>query len=65
MINITIKKEPLNPETNKAWDEPEVKETISLDELKAKKQNDRKIDSLVAFMNLLTDKRYEHLLEDK
>ena len=59
------KERTLNPKTNKAWDEPEVKETISLDELKAKKQNDRKIDSLVAFMNLLTDKRYEHLLEDK
>lgn len=59
------KERTLNPETNKAWDEPEVKETISLDELKAKKQNDRKVDSLVAFMKLLTDKRYEHLLEDK
>jgi len=59
------KKRVLNPETNKPWDEPEVKETISLDELKSKKQNDRKVDSLVAFMKLLTDKRYEHLLEDK
>jgi len=59
------KQRTLNPETNKAWDEPEVKETISLDELKAKKQNDRKIESLVAFMKLLTDKRYEHLLEKK
>jgi len=54
----------INPETKKPWDEPEVKETISLDELKAKKQNDRKIDALVAFMKLLTDKRYEHLLEE-
>lgn len=59
------KERVLNPETNKAWDEAEVKETISLDELKAKKQNDRKVDSLVAFMKLLTDKRYEHLLENK
>lgn len=53
----------LNPETGKPWAEPEVKETISLEELKAKKQNDRKIDALVAFLKLLTDKRYEHLLE--
>ena len=52
-----------NPETGKVWDEPEVKETISLEELKAKKQSDRKVDALVAFMKLLTDKRYEHLLE--
>jgi len=53
-----------NPETGKPWAEPEVKETISLDELKAKKQNDRKVEALVAFMKLLTDKRYEHLLEE-
>lgn len=52
-----------NPETNKPWDKPEVKETINLDDLKAKKQNDRKIDALVAFMKLLTDKKYEHLIE--
>ena len=55
----------INPETGEPWDEPEVKETISLEDLKAKKQNDRKVDALVAFMKLLTDKRYEHLLEDK
>ncbi|MBU3015911.1 methylamine utilization protein MauG [Poseidonibacter lekithochrous] len=59
------KERVLNPETNKPWAEPEVKETIALEELKAKKQNDRKIESLVAFMKLLTDKRYEHLLEEK
>lgn len=53
----------LNPETGKPWDNPEVKETISLDELKANKQNDRKVEALVAFMKLLTDKKYEHLLE--
>lgn len=52
-----------NPETGQPWDRPEVKETINLDDLKAKKQNDRKVDALVAFMKLLTDKRYEHLLE--
>ncbi len=27
-------------------------------------QTDRKIDALVAFMKLLTDKRYEHLIKD-
>jgi len=55
----------INPETNKPWEDPEVKENISLEDLKAKKQNDRKIDALVAFMKLLTDKRYEYLLEEK
>ena len=53
----------INPETNKAWEEPEVKETIALEELKSKAQNDRKVEALVAFMKLLTDKKYEHLLE--
>jgi cytochrome c peroxidase len=53
-----------NPETNQAWAEPEIKENISLKELKAKEQSDRKVEALVAFMKLLTDKKYEHLLEN-
>lgn len=58
------KERTLNPETNLVWDEPEYKDTIALKELKSKAQSDRKIDALVAFMKLLTDKRYEHLIED-
>ncbi len=54
----------INPETGKPWREPEVEGTISLDDLKANRQSDRKIKALVAFMKLLTDKRYEHLLEE-
>lgn len=54
-----------NPETSKPWAKPEVKETINLDLLKAKKLTKRKIDALIAFMNLLTDKRYEHLLKEQ
>ena len=53
----------INPETKKVWDEAEVKETISLKELKASALTDRKVEALVAFMKLLTDKKYEHLLE--
>lgn len=53
----------INKETKKPWDEPEVKGTISLKELKAKELNDRKIEALVAFMKTLTDKRYEYLLD--
>jgi cytochrome c peroxidase len=53
----------INKETNKAWDEPEVKDTISLKELKAKELSDRKVEALVAFMELLTDEKYEHLLK--
>ncbi|MFW2579656.1 cytochrome-c peroxidase [Aliarcobacter butzleri] len=55
----------IDPETNKSWDEPEVKDNISLQELKANKLTDRKVEALVAFMKLLTDKKYEHLLEEQ
>ena len=54
----------INPETNKSWREPEVKETISLEELRSKRQSDRKIEALVAFMKILTDKKYEHLIKE-
>jgi len=57
------KTKTINPETSIAWAQPEVKENINLDDLKAKKQNDRKMEALVAFMKLLTDKRYEHLVK--
>ena len=53
----------INPETKKPWDDAEVKETIALKELKANALTDRKVEALVAFMKLLTDKKYEHLLE--
>ena len=59
------KERTLNPETKKPWDEPEHKDTISLKELKANAQTDRKIDALVAFMKLLTDKRYEQLKKER
>ncbi|MFX4219205.1 cytochrome-c peroxidase [Aliarcobacter butzleri] len=55
----------IDPETNKPWAEPEVKDNISLQELKANKLTDRKVEALVAFMKLLTDKKYEHLLEEQ
>lgn len=55
----------IDPETNKPWDESEVKDNISLQELKANKLTDRKVEALVAFMKLLTDKKYEHLLEEQ
>ena len=54
-----------NPETGKPWLDPEVEETINRKDLKAKKLGDEKIDALIAFLNILTDKRYEHLIETK
>ncbi len=53
----------INPETHKKWLEAEVKSTVALEELKMKKLSDQKIEALVAFMKILTDERYEHLLE--
>jgi len=51
-----------NPETGRAWREPEVEKTVNRKDLKAKKLTDKKIDALIAFMALLTDKRYEYLI---
>ena len=53
-----------NPETGKPWAVPEVK--VGKKDMKllkdAKALTQRKVEALVAFMNLLTDKRYEHLI---
>ncbi len=56
-------KRTLNPETGKNWQDPEVAENLNLKELRAKKLTDVKIDALVAFLKILTDKRYEHLIK--
>ena len=54
----------INPETGNLWDEPEVAENLSLEELEhGPALDDKRIDALVAFLKTLTDKRYEHLLE--
>lgn len=54
----------INPETGEAWGEPEIAENISLEELEsAPALDDRRINALIAFMRLLTDSRYEALLE--
>jgi hypothetical protein len=55
----------LNPETGKPWADPEVPGTVDLEELRAKALSDRKIDALVAFLETLTDKRYEPLLNNQ
>jgi hypothetical protein len=35
---------------------------MALKELKAKELSDKKVEALVAFLKILTDKKYEHLL---
>ncbi|MAM71548.1 MAG: methylamine utilization protein MauG [Gammaproteobacteria bacterium] len=54
----------INPETGEYWGEPEIAENISLTELEIGPfLDERRVDALVAFMRLLTDRRYEALLE--
>ena len=59
------KERTLNPETGEIWAQPEVK--VNKEDMKLLKEGkaftDRKVKALVAFMNLLTDKRYEHLIK--
>lgn len=57
-------KAQINPETGVPWAEPEVTENIATTELESVPALDNKrIDALVAFMRMLTDRRYEPLLE--
>ncbi|MCV6595612.1 MAG: methylamine utilization protein MauG [Mangrovicoccus sp.] len=54
----------INPETGEPFGAPEVDGTLSMSELThGPALDDRRIDALVAFMETLTDARYEHLLE--
>ncbi|MEM7721091.1 MAG: cytochrome c peroxidase [Pseudomonadota bacterium] len=55
----------INPETGERFGPPQVADTISLEELEAGPAlEDVRIDALVAFLEALTDARYEHLLEE-
>lgn len=54
----------IDPETGKAWAEPEIAGTLSMKELETGPAlDDRRINALVAFLRTLTDKKYEPLLE--
>ncbi len=54
----------INPETGRSFRMPEVRHTLSVEELThGPAMDDRRIDALVAFLKTLTDARYEHLLE--
>lgn len=55
----------INPETGKPWRVPEVQANISLKELEdGPALDDKRINALVAFLKTLTDKRFEHLIEE-
>lgn len=56
----------INPETKELWGKPEVAKNLSLKELETGPSlKMKRINALIAFMETLTDKRYEHLLEKK
>ena len=63
--NTRSEKRKINPETGAPFGPPEVPENIAMDKLtEGPALEDQRIDALVAFLNTLTDKRYEHLLQD-
>jgi cytochrome c peroxidase len=54
----------INPETGAPWGEPEISVNIALLKLQASLPlESRQIDALLAFLKMLTDQRYEHLLD--
>jgi cytochrome c peroxidase len=57
-------KAQINPETGEPWGDPEVAANLATEKLEfGRALDDRGIDALVAFMRMLTDKRYEPVLE--
>ncbi|AGT07280.1 cytochrome-c peroxidase [Paracoccus aminophilus] len=56
----------INPETGEAWGDPEVPENLAMKELRSGLTvSDERVDALVAFLETLTDKRYEPLLAEQ
>jgi cytochrome c peroxidase len=55
-----------NPETGQHWRPPQSLENIDLELLKlGQPLDDRQVDAMVAFLQTLTDERYEYLIEDR
>jgi cytochrome c peroxidase len=54
----------LNPETRSLWAEPETGEWIDSTILEGRILSDQDIDALIAFLKLLTDRRYEKLIDN-
>ncbi len=54
----------INPETGEPWGDPEVAENLSLKELESGLALDNaRVDALIAFLETLTDARFQHLLD--
>lgn len=62
--NSIADKSKINPETGKPWGAPEVPDTLAMAELETGPAlDDKRVAALVAFLNTLTDARYEHLVK--
>ena len=56
----------INPETGQPWGPAEIADNLSLHELQSGLMlDDARVDALVAFLETLTDRRYEPLLEQQ
>lgn len=54
----------INPEADRPWGAPEVPETVDLDLLQnGQPLTGQQVSALAAFLRTLTDRRYEHLLD--
>ena len=53
-----------NPETKQDWGAAEVDVNVAEEKLKSLFLTERQIDALMAFLLMLTDQRYEHLIEE-
>ena len=63
--NSRAKSRQINPETGLAWRGPSVLKNLAVKELThGPALDDQRIDAIVAFLETLTDARYEHLLEN-
>ena len=63
--NSRAKSRQINPETGLGWRGPSVIKNLAVKELThGPALDDQRIDAIVAFMETLTDARYEHLLEN-
>jgi cytochrome c peroxidase len=63
--NTVAQARQINPETGKPWRDPEVPVNLSVTELThGPALDDKRIDALVAFLETLTDARYEPLLAE-
>ncbi|PCI07638.1 MAG: methylamine utilization protein MauG [Gammaproteobacteria bacterium] len=70
--HISNRSEPshqMNPETGLIWELPEVADNISIGELASgdvtKMDSVTEIENMVCFLRILTDAKYEHLIQEK